>query len=167
MITQQHAVNPILHGLDHIIRRLHPLEHDRHPVRRLSDPRQVLPRDGLVDVLRHQSAQPAPLLVLAALAAADGGPDLDGLGGALVGFPLPGHRGVDGDEDGLDAEGGGGAEDLDGLVVFAVDVELEEEGLGGGRGFDDGFEGVGGVTRDLRLLVEEDRQEWGEGVRIG
>ena len=46
--------------------------------------------------------------------------------------------------------------------MFAVDVELEEEGLGGGRGFDDGLEGVGGVARDLGVLAEGGRLE--EGV---
>ena len=45
--------------------------------------------------------------------------------------------GVDGDEDGFDAEVAGFVEELGGFGAVGVDVELEEEGLVGAACLDD------------------------------
>ena len=60
--------------------------------------------------------------------------------------------GVDGDEDGFDAEGAGVGEELGGFGAVGVDVELQEEGLVGAAGMDDGGEGVGCVVGYLQFL---------------
>lgn len=54
--------------------------------------------------------------------------------------------GVDGDEDGADAEVAGLVEELGGFGAGGVDVELEEEGLVGVACGEDGGEGVGCVV---------------------
>lgn len=139
MVTQEHSINTVLDSRPHIIRRLHPLQHNRHTTASLSDPRQILPRQGLVNILRHQTTESAALLILAALPAADSRADGTGLRSLLVGLSLTGDGCVDGDEDGLDAEILGAVEDVFGLLALRVDVELEEERLVGRGGVDDGL----------------------------
>ena len=123
---------------------LDPLDDNGQP-RRVPDPRDVVPAQGLVNVLAHQPAHAAALFVVGGHGAADGGGDVFG-GDALVRFALAGDVRVDGDEDGFDAEGAGFVEELGGFGPVGVDVELEEEGLVCDAGFDDGGEGVGGVV---------------------
>ena len=121
------------------------LDHDGES-RRLLDPRDVGPAERLVDVLAHEPAHAAAAFVVGGDGAADGGGDGVVGGDALVRFALAGDVGVDGHEDGFDAEGAGFVEELGRFGAGGVDVELEEEGLVGAAGLYDGGERVGGVV---------------------
>ena len=101
------------------------------------DPGDVVPAERLVDVLAHEPAHAAAPFVVGGRGAADGRGDVGVGGDALVRFALAGDVGVDGDEDGFDAEGAGFVEELGGFAAVGVDVELEEEGLVGAACLDD------------------------------
>lgn len=113
---------------------------------RLVDPGDVGPGERLVDILAREPAEAAAPLVGGGHGDAEGGGDGRVGGDALVRFALAGDVGVDGDEDGFDAELAGFVQELGRFGAVGVDVELEEEGLVGAAGFDDGGEGVGGVV---------------------
>lgn len=130
---------------------LDPLDDDGQ-AGRLVDPGDVGPAERLVDVLAHEPAHAAAALVVGGHGAADGRGDVRVGGDALVRFALAGYVGVDGDEDGFDAEVAGFVEELRRFGAVGVDVELEEKGLVGPAGFDDGGEGVGGVVGYLRVV---------------
>lgn len=148
MITQHNAINPLLNRQPHILHRLHTLQHNRY--RALPpDPLQILPAQRLINMLAHQPTQTTALVVFATFGTAHLRLDLNRLRGPLVGFALAGDGGVDSYEDGFDAEGFRAAEEFGGFGAVGVNVELEEEGMVGERGGDDGWEGEGGVAGDL------------------
>lgn len=125
---------------------------DDGEARRFMDPGDVVPAERLVDVRAHEAAHAAAALVVRGDGAADGGGEGRVGGDALVCFALAGDVRVGGDEDGFDAEGTGSVEELGRFGAVGVDVELEEEGLVGAAGLDDGGEGVGGVVGYLRFV---------------
>ena len=131
---RRHRVRGALDALD-----------DDGQARRLPDPGDVVPAERLVDVLAHEAAHAAALFVVGRHGAADGRGHALGRD-ALVRLALTGHVRIDGHEDGADAEGARLVEELRRFGPVGVDVELEEEGLGGAAGADDGGEGVGGVV---------------------
>ncbi len=145
VVRDHDALDAVLEGRLRVRGALDPLDDDGE-AGRLLDPGDVGPAERLVDVLAHEAAHAAALAVVGGDGAADGGGDVFVGGDALVGFALAGDVGVDGDEDGADAEGAGFVEELGGLGAVGVDVELEEEGLVGEAGADDGGEGVGCVV---------------------
>ena len=145
VVRKHDALDPLIfHRFLRVRGALDPLDDNRQPGR-LPDPGDVVPAQGFVNVLAHQPAHAAALFVVGGHGAADGGRDVFG-GDAFVGFALAGDVGVDGDEDGFDAQVAGFVEELGGFGPVGVDVELEEEGLVCDAGFDDGGEGVGGVV---------------------
>ena len=135
VVGQHDALDVVLERFFRVGGALDPLDHDGE-ARRLLDPGDVVPAQRLVDVLAHEPAHAAALFVVGGHGAADGRGHVVGRD-ALVRFALAGDVGVDGDEDGFDAEVAGFVEELGGLGAVGVDVELEEEGLVGAACLDD------------------------------
>ena len=99
------------------------------------EPGDVVPVQGGVDEAAHDAAVAASPLVVLGRHADHGRRQGFICFDALVGFAFPGRRRVGGDEDGGDV--GVVVESVEegfGFVALFVDVELEEEGVGGGRG---------------------------------
>ena len=145
VVGQHDAMDVVLERLFRVGGALDALDHDGE-AGRLLDPGDVVPAQRLVDVPAHEPTHAAAPFVVGGDGAADGGGDAGVGGDALVRFALAGDVGVDGDEDGFDAEGAGLVEELGRFGAVGVDVELEEEGLVGAAGLDDGGERVGGVV---------------------
>ena len=141
VVREHEAPDAVAERLHGVRGALDPLDDDGQ-AGRLLDPGDVVPAERPVDVLAHQPAHAAALFVVGRHGAADGGGDVVVGGDALVRFALAGDVGVDGDEDGFDAERAGFVQELGGFGAVGVDVELEEEGLVGAACFDDGGEGV-------------------------
>ena len=148
VVGQDDGAGAVRDGGAGVGRGLHALDDDGE-AGRLLDPGDVGPGEGGVDVLAHEAAHAAALAVVGGDGAADGGGERGVGGDAFVRFALAGDVGVDGDEDCFDAERAGLVEELGRFGSVGVDVELEEEGLVGPAGFDDGCERVGCVVGDL------------------
>ena len=133
VITNHDPLHPILDRQSRIRRTHNPLQHNRQ-LRQTPQPPQIRPAQRRIDIPGHDPAQTAALGVGLGAHPVHGREQRLVGGLALVGFALAGDGPVDGDEDGADAEGGGGAEEGGrGGAVFA-DVELEEEGVRRGCG---------------------------------
>ena len=133
VITNHDRLHSILNRQPRVRRTHNPLQHNRQ-LRQAPQPPQIRPAQRRIDISGHNPAQTAALGVVLGAHPIHGREQRLVGALALVGFALAGDGPVDGDEDGADAEGGGGAEEGGrGGAVFA-DVELEEEGVRRGCG---------------------------------
>ena len=145
MITHHNPLHARLQRQPRVRRALHALQHNRQRGV-VAHPRDVGPAERRVDVAAHQAAHAAAAGVVAGARAAHGGGEGRVGGDALVGFALAGDGRVDREEDRTAVwDGGGEGEEGEGLGALRGEVELQEEGVRGGRGGGDGGERVGGV----------------------
>lgn len=110
VITNHDPLHPILDRQPRVRRTHNPLQHNRQ-LRQAPQPPQIRPAQRRIDIPGHNPAQTAALGVVLGTHPVHGRAQRLVGGLALVGFALAGDGPVDGDEDGADAEGGGGPEE--------------------------------------------------------
>lgn len=139
-----------------------------------TDPREILPRHALVDIAAHGAREAAAPDIRGDLLARDGIHDGFVAAEPFVGFALSPARGIDGEEDCRDTQGGEGTECRGGFGAVGVEVQLEEKGVVRSFG-DDAFEWVAGCcgeldgmrTCDVRACVVVSWKGWGRQGELG
>lgn len=126
MVGQQNAIHTLIGTPLGVLPALHALNDDL-PVPDSSEPGKVMPGQVIRDVAAHQPTYPTAALIVRRLGTGHWrGQTLVRLD-PLVCLALAGHRGVDGNEDGVDAQGADLLKQYLRLGTVLVDVQLEEE----------------------------------------